>query len=55
MSWITSLMMASGWSCAENAQAKAHDDDDDDDDDGEKKTKSMMMATTMVMTMYCFL
>ena len=37
MSWITSLMMASGWSCAENAQAKAHDDDDDDDvddDDG---------------------
>ena len=31
MSWITSLMMASGWSCAENAQAKAHDDDDDDD------------------------
>ena len=24
--------MASGWSCAENAQAKAHDDDDDDDD-----------------------
>ena len=38
MSWITSLMMASGWSCAENAQAKAHDDDDDDDvdDDGEE-------------------
>ena len=31
MSWITSLMMASGWSCAENAQAKAYDDDDDDD------------------------
>ena len=30
-------MMASGWSCAENAQAKAHDDDDDDhDDDGEE-------------------
>ena len=37
MSWITSLMMASGWSCAENAQAKAHDDDDDDDVDDEEK------------------
>ena len=37
MSWITSLMMASGWSCAENAQAKAHDDDDDDDDGEENE------------------
>ena len=30
-------MMASGWSCAENAQAKAHDDDDDDDDGEENE------------------
>ena len=36
MSWITSLMMASGWSCAENAQAKAHDDDDDEGEENEE-------------------